>query len=65
VRGGMPRVIPCDQDTEFTAIALHQWACWNKVPLDFSRRGKPGDNAVCVRPSTGAFDVSVFRKPTR
>jgi len=30
------------------AHALHtQWAYWNKVEIDFSRPGKPTDNAVC------------------
>lgn len=53
----MPQVIQCDQGTEFTSIALDQWAYWNKVQLDFSRRGKPGDNAVCE-----AFNGSVRRE---
>jgi putative transposase len=52
-----PRVIQCDQGTEFTSIALDQWAYWNKVQLDFSRRGRPGDNAVCE-----AFNGSVRRE---
>jgi putative transposase len=54
---GAPRVIQCDQGTEFTSIALDQWAYWNKVQLDFSRRGTPGDNAVCE-----AFNGSVRRE---
>lgn len=54
---GVPQVIQCDQGTEFTSIALDQWAYWNKVQLDFSRRGKPGDNAVCE-----AFNGSVRRE---
>jgi putative transposase len=54
---GKPQVIQCDQGTEFTSIALDQWAYWNQVQLDFSRRGKPGDNAVCE-----AFNGSVRRE---
>ena len=42
---GRPRMIQCDQGTEFTSIAMDHWAYWNKVRLDFSRPGKPGDNA--------------------
>lgn len=42
---GRPRTIQCDQGTEFTSIAMDHWAYWNKVRLDFSRPGKPGDNA--------------------
>jgi putative transposase len=46
LRGGLPLVIPCDQGTEFTSMAMDHWAYWNKVQIDFSRPGKPGDNAV-------------------
>jgi putative transposase len=31
--------------TEFVAKPFDQWAFWNKVTLDFSRPGKPTDNA--------------------
>lgn len=31
--------------TEFVAKPLDQWAFWNKIALDFSRPGKPTDNA--------------------
>jgi putative transposase len=44
---GVPRVIQCHQGAELTSIALDQWAYWNKVQLEFSRRGTPGGNAVC------------------
>jgi putative transposase len=44
-RHGKPRSIQCDQGTEFTSLAVDHWAYWNKVGLDFSRRGRPGDNA--------------------
>jgi putative transposase len=42
---GRPRMIQCDQGTEFTSLAMDHWAYWNKVRIDFSRPGKPGDNA--------------------
>jgi putative transposase len=38
-------VISVDQGTEFTSRALDQWAYHNQVQLDFSRPGKPTDNA--------------------
>ena len=42
---GLPRAISVDNGTEFTSKALDQWAYWNHVSLDFSRPGKPTDNA--------------------
>ncbi len=54
---GAPAVIQCDQGTEFTSITMDRWAYWNRVQLDFSRRGKPGDNARCE-----AFNGSVRRE---
>jgi putative transposase len=42
---GRPREIRCDNGPEFISKALDQWAYWNKVQLDFSRPGKPTDNA--------------------
>ncbi len=42
---GKPRFIRCDNGPEFVSQALDQWAYWNKVELDFSRPGKPTDNA--------------------
>jgi putative transposase len=44
---GLPQTIRCDNGTEFTAQAFDQWAYWNKVKIDFSRPGKPTDNAFC------------------
>jgi len=42
-----PQIIRCDNGTEFVAEALDKWAFWNGVTLDFSRPGKPIDNAFC------------------
>ena len=42
---GAPKVLRCDNGTEFVAKPLDRWAFWNKITLDFSRPGKPTDNA--------------------
>ena len=44
---GCPQRIQCDNGPEFVSIQLDQWAYWNKVQLDFSRPGRPSDNAFC------------------
>jgi putative transposase len=44
---GAPRFVRCDNGTEFVSKAVDQWAYWNKVEIDFSRPGKPTDNAFC------------------
>lgn len=45
VQRGAPTALRWDQGTEFTAEALDQWAYNNRIELDFSRPGKPTDNA--------------------
>ena len=42
---GAPKTIRVDNGPEFVSRVLDQWAYWNKVELDFSRPGKPTDNA--------------------
>lgn len=42
---GYPRAIRVDQGTEFVSRDLDLWAYTNDVTLDFSRPGKPTDNA--------------------
>ena len=42
---GFPKTIQVDNGTEFTSKILDQWAYANGVKLDFSRLGKPTDNA--------------------
>lgn len=44
-RGRWPERIRVDNGTEFTSKALDHWAYWSDVKLDFSRPGKPVDNA--------------------
>jgi putative transposase len=41
-----PRSIRVDNGTEFTSVAMDRWAYCNGVTLDFSRPGKPQDNAL-------------------
>lgn len=41
----LPAVISVDQGTEFTSKTLDHWAYHHQVQLDFSRPGKPTDNA--------------------
>lgn len=42
---GKPRSLRVDNGPEFAGRLLDQWAYLNKVELDFSRPGKPTDNA--------------------
>ena len=42
---GLPERIQLDNGPEFISKDLDFWAYWNKVKLDFSRPGKPTDNA--------------------
>ena len=41
----LPRAIRVDHGPEFTSKRPGQWAYLNGVELDFSRPGKPTDNA--------------------
>lgn len=43
---GLPKTIRVDNGPEFISRALDQWAYLNQVELDFSRPGKPTDNAL-------------------
>jgi putative transposase len=43
---GLPQRIYCDNGTEFVSAVMDLWAYTNGVMLDFSRRGKPTDNAA-------------------
>jgi len=54
---GLPAMIACDNGTEFTSKALDQWAYTQHVKLDFSRPGKPTDNAFIE-----SFNASVRRE---
>jgi len=43
---GAPGTIQVDNGPEFVSKALDRWAYENSVALDFSRPGKPTDNAL-------------------
>ena len=43
---GAPKSIRVDNGPEFVSRALDQWAYLHRVTLDFSRPGKPTDNAL-------------------
>ena len=42
---GCPKFIKTDNGSEFISKALDKWAYENHVTMDFSRPGKPTDNA--------------------
>ena len=50
----LPRAIRVDHGPELTSKHLDQWAYLNGVELDFSRPGKPADNAF-IESFTGSF----------
>ena len=47
VQGVKPKAIRLDNGPEFISKDLDRWASLNEVTLDFSRKGKPTDNAYC------------------
>jgi putative transposase len=52
--GAIPKRIKVDNGPEFISKVLDHWAYANKVSLDFSRRGKPTDNAY-IESFNGSF----------
>lgn len=44
---GLPKMIVCDNGTEFTSKAMDQWAFENRMELKFIQPGKPNQNAYC------------------
>ena len=46
-QGVKPKTIRLDNGPEFISKDLDRWASLNEVTLDFSRKGKPTDNAYC------------------
>lgn len=51
---GVPKRIKVDNGSEFISKVLDQWAYENEVVLDFSRPGKPTDNAF-IESFNGSF----------
>ncbi len=58
-RGG-PKLIFCDNGSEFTSQIMDLWAYHNQVQIDFSRPGKPTDNAH-VESFNGTLRAECFR----
>ena len=50
----MPKFLFCDNGSEFTSQAMDLWAYQNGMKIDFSRPGKPTDNAF-VESFNGTF----------
>ncbi len=50
----MPERIQCDNGSEFICKELDKWAYGNGVVMDFSRPGKPSDNAL-IESFNGSF----------
>ena len=48
---GVPQMLFCDNGSEFTGQMMDLWAYRNGVKIDFSRTGKPTDNAFLMEPS--------------
>jgi putative transposase len=42
---GVPKFLFCDNGSEFTSQSMDLWAYHHRVQIDFSRPGKPTDNA--------------------
>ena len=49
---GAPKVLFCDNGSEFISQAMDLWAYRNGVRIDFSRPGRPTDNAFVSNHST-------------
>ena len=57
MKRGCPKSIRVDNGPEFISKELDLWAYFNNVTLDFSRPGKPTDNAFVE-----SFNASVRRE---
>jgi len=51
---GKPKRVQVDNGTEFTSKAMLEWSHRNKIELDFTRPGKPTDNAF-IESFNGTF----------
>ena len=58
---GLPQAIRVDNGPEFISKDLDLWAYWNKVKLDFSRPGKPTDNAF-IESFNGRFRMECLNE---
>jgi len=58
---GLPTMITVDHGPEFTSRALDEWAYRNGVKLDFTRPGKPTDNAY-IESFNGKFRLECLNQ---
>ena len=59
---GLPERITTDNGSEFAGGQMDLWAYTNHVRMDFSRRGKPTDNAI-VESFNGRFREECLNGP--
>lgn len=59
---GYPKTIRVDQGSEFVSRGLDLWAYTRGVTLDFSRPGKPTDNAY-IEAFNGRFRAECLNAP--
>ena len=52
--GRVPKLLFCDNGSEFAGQAMDLWAYQNNAKIDFSRPGKPTDNAF-IESFNGTF----------
>ena len=60
-RRGLPKSIRVDNGPEFISKSLDWWAYFNQVKLDFSRPGRPTDNAL-IESFNGKFRVECLNQ---
>jgi putative transposase len=58
---GKPQTIQVDNGPEFVSKDVDLWAYWNHVKLDFSRPGKPTDNAY-IKSFNARFRLECFNE---
>ncbi|QDT57277.1 Integrase core domain protein [Caulifigura coniformis] len=58
---GLPKKIRVDNGPEFISKSLDWWAYFNKMKLDFSRPGKPTDNAF-IESFNGMFRMECLNQ---
>lgn len=58
----IPKVLFCDNGSEFASQAMDLWAYRNHVKIDFSRPGKPTDNAF-IESFNGTFRSECLNTP--
>lgn len=54
IQRGVPKMVCCDNGSEFSSLAMHLWAHQNGARIAFSSPGKPTDNAF-VESFNGTF----------